>query len=47
MNVLVLVLVNVNVNVLVNGFNIMFNHEKLDGYKVSIECMVIAPNSAD
>ena len=32
----------VNVNVLVNGVNIMLDHEKLDVYKVSIECMVIA-----
>ena len=41
MNVLVLVLVLVNVHVLVNGVNIMVDHEKLDVYKVSIESMVI------
>ena len=37
-------LVLVNVNVLVNGVNIMLDHEKPDVYKVSIEFKVIVLN---
>ena len=43
MNVLVLV----NVHVLVNGVNIIVDHEKLDVYEILIECILIPLNSAD